>query len=326
MCLYPKLIKNRKYTVTKKNGGNIPPVTDERVKFVPIGCQNCIECRKAKAREWQIRLLEDLKEHKNGKFITLTFSDTAIKELTEAVKKDKISEGYDLDNDIATIGVRRFMERWRKEHKKSVRHWLITELGHNGTENIHIHGIIWTNESKEHIENHWKYGHVWMGTWVNEQTVNYIIKYVHKQDEIHTGYKSKILTSAGIGGNYTKNKYGDWNRNKYKKSETNETYKTRTGHKVGLPIYWRNKIYSEEEREKLWIEKLDKEERWILGTKIDVSQGEEIYLKALKEAQRKNDRLGYGSDKKDWTQEQYEKERRNLMQAQRIAKANKKNR
>ena len=36
----------------------------------------------------------------------------------------------------------------------------------------------------------------------------------------------------------------------------------------GLPIYYRNLIYTEEEREKLWIEKLNKGERWIGGSCI----------------------------------------------------------
>ena len=31
MCLYPKLIQNRKYKANKKNGGIIPPVPDNRV-------------------------------------------------------------------------------------------------------------------------------------------------------------------------------------------------------------------------------------------------------------------------------------------------------
>ena len=30
-----------------------------------------------------------------------------------------------------------------------------------------------------------------------------------------------------------------------------ETYRTSTGHKIAMPIYWRNKIYNDEEREKL---------------------------------------------------------------------------
>ena len=52
-----------------------------------------------------------------------------------------------------------------------------------------------------------------------------------------------------------------------KNGETDETYRTRKGLKLALPIYYRNKIYAEEEKEKLWIEKLDKKERWIDGEK-----------------------------------------------------------
>ena len=43
MCLYPRLIENPKYKITKKNGGEVPPILDNRVKFVPIGCGNCYE-------------------------------------------------------------------------------------------------------------------------------------------------------------------------------------------------------------------------------------------------------------------------------------------
>ena len=60
MCLYPKLIKNRKYIANKKNGGNIPPVSDLRVIMVPVGCGKCIECKKKKSREWSIRLQEEI--------------------------------------------------------------------------------------------------------------------------------------------------------------------------------------------------------------------------------------------------------------------------
>ena len=40
--------------------------------------------------------------------------------------------------------IKAYIERWRKEFKRSVRHWLITELGQTNTEHLHIHGIIWT--------------------------------------------------------------------------------------------------------------------------------------------------------------------------------------
>ena len=64
MCLYSNLVQNPKYKPNKKNGGHIPAVVDTRVLVVPISCGNCIECRKAKAREWQLRMLEEIKENK----------------------------------------------------------------------------------------------------------------------------------------------------------------------------------------------------------------------------------------------------------------------
>lgn len=320
MCLYPRLIKNRKYTATKKNGGIIPAVSDTRVMAVPVGCGKCIECIKQKAREWQVRLLEDVRHEKNGIFVTLTFSNKSIIELKEAVKEERGYEvkGYELDNDIAKKGVRRFLERWRKEHKKSVRHWLVTELGHNGTENIHLHGIIWTNKGIKEIKKHWAYGYIYPRTdtetkhnYVSERTVNYITKYISKQDKEHKEYKPVILTSAGIGRGYTTRH--DSLTNKYKLNGTKETYRTKTGHEIALPIYWRNKIYTDEERERLWIEKLDKQERYVCGEKIDISNGEEEYWNMVEYYRKKNKRLGYGDNTEDYSRKKYEEDRRNYM-------------
>ena len=328
MCLFPTLLKNPKYKANKKNGGVIPAVLDERTLYVPIGCQNCIECRKQKSRAWQVRLQEDIKEHRNGKFITLTFSDEAFARYA----KEFDIEGYELDNEVATRAVRLFLERWRRRFKKSLRHWFVTELGHKGTENIHLHGIVWTDESLLTVEEIWnsgeiKNGYVWKGAYdkgqlinyVSEKTVNYIIKYVTKVDLEHLGFKSRILTSAGIGKRYTER--GDFKNNKFRDKRTDEAYRTRSGHKVGLPIYWRNKIYSDSEREKLWIQKLDKNERWVLGVKIDVGKGDDDYYKALVWAREKNRRLGFGSSEITWEQEQYEQQRRAMKQRQRIERA-----
>lgn len=307
MCLYPKLINNKKYISNKKNGGIIPAVKDHRVLKVPIKCGNCIECRKAIARDWQVRLSEEVRHDKHGKFVTLTFNPQSLKELINDIQN---LTGYNLDNQIATLATRRFLERWRKQHKKSVKHWLITELGHQNTEHLHLHGIIFTNQPLEEIEKHWKYGNIWKGhyktNYVNEKTVNYLIKYVHKQDLIHKEYKPKILCSPGIGAAYTK-------RHDFKKHNQDiEYYQTRSGHKLSLPIYYRNKAFTEEKREELWLKKLDKHERWIMGQKIDISKTEDKYWKALEAAQALNKTLKYGDDKKNWERKKYENERRML--------------
>jgi hypothetical protein len=324
MCLYPRLIKNPKYKQNKKNRGNIPPVSDERVLYVPIGCSNCIECRKQKAREWNVRLQEDIKENTNGKFITLTFSNDSIAKLSQELKE----EGYHLDNKLATLAVRRFLERWRKKHRTSLRHWLITELGHNGTENIHLHGIIWSNESIEEIDKHWQYGYTWKGkyvngkyiNYVNGKTVSYIIKYVTKIDLQHQKYKSIILTSPGIGKAYTKS--GDFKKNKFNPNgETNELYRSPTGHKMSLPVYWRNKIYDEDEKEVLWLNKLNKETRYILGEAVDVSKETNSYYQILETARELNKQLGYGNNEKNWSREAYENHIRKIKHLSRIRNA-----
>ena len=320
MCLYPKIMRNKKYKVTKKNGGNVPILKDKRVGYVPIGCGKCMECKKQKSNQWKVRLMEDLRVNRNAKFVTFTFNDESLQELDNDIKGE--IDGYNRDNEILSLGVRRFLERWRKLFGKSVRHWIVSELGSKMTERIHLHGLLWTDESMEVIQERWGYGNVILGDgkkhYVNEETIGYIVKYISKVDEKHKEYNSKIYTSKGIGANYMQRK--DFERNKYNKGETIETYKTRQGLELGLPIYYRNKLYNEDEREKLWIEKLDKEERWVDGVRVDISNGEEEYYELLEMKRAKNSRLGFGDDSIDWDLRKYENDRRNLKREERIAK------
>ena len=283
---------------TKKNGYKPPKLEDERLKYVSIGCGNCEECLKQKSREWQIRLLEEIKNDNTGKFVTLTFEDKHLIEISEKI-------GFSESNAVAGYAVRHFLENWRKTEKKSVKHWLITELGQNNTERIHLHGILFTDKNKEFIEKKWKYGSIWIGEYVNERTINYIIKYLTKTDEKHKGYKPQIYTSSGIGKDYI-NSYNA-KKNKYIENNTREYYTTPSGLKLNLPIYYRNKIYSEKEREKLWIEKITKGEIYIKGTKISVKNEaeQEKYLKLLKNAQDTNKRKGYGDDSKEFNKKNY---------------------
>lgn len=300
MCLYPSIRTNKRYLPNKKNGYTWIKCDDERKKYVAYGCGKCIECMKQKRRNWQVRLQEEIRDDKTGNFVTLTFNEESIKELSEII-------GSTESNTIATLAVRRFLERWRKKHKKSVKHWLITELGHKNTERLHLHGIIFTKETKD-IEKIWKYGHIVLGNgkgtnYVNEKTINYIIKYVTKIDEDHKEYQPIILTSPGIGNRYTYRE--DAKRNKFNEEKTIETYKLKNGMEIAMPIYIRNKLWTEDERDKLWTNLLDKNTRYVCGEKIDVStiEGEIEYEKTLSYYQQKNEKLGFGTNK--WSKKDY---------------------
>jgi hypothetical protein len=189
MCLYPRLIRNRKYVPNKKNGGIVPEVKDKRVLSVPVGCGKCLECKKQKSREWQVRLQEDIRANRNAKFVTFTFSEHELEKLESKIKL----EGYDRDNEVCRIAVRRFTERWRKK-------------------------------------------------------------------------------------------------------------------------------YSDEEKELLWLEKLDKEIRYVDGVAVDIAETEEEYYKLLEVKRQKSKRLGYGDDEVNWELKNYENERRNLIKLDRIKK------
>lgn len=305
MCLYPKLIKNPKYKPNKKNGGRPPFCHDPRLLYIPAACGECYECRKKKQREYQIRLQEEIRTS-HGEFITLTIDEDNLKKISKELKKknkkiwEKAKEINALENEVATIALRRFLERCRKESGKSIKHWCITELGEEKGR-IHIHGIFFGNGIVDIVKKKWTYGFIYIGQYVNERTVMYITKYMFKKCEYNPLFKGKVLSSAGIGSGYVSR--FDSSRNKFQEENTNETYQFRNGVKVNLPDYYKNKIYSEEEKEKLWLQKLDKGIIYIMGEKVNARNGEEFY-KCLEYYRARALELG-DIDKKNWEKAKY---------------------
>lgn len=139
-------------------------------------------------------------------------------------------------------------------------------------------------------------------------------KYVNKIDKKHKEYKPIILTSPGIGANYINTRAAEKNI-----LTQNETYRTTTGHEIALPIYWRNQLFTDQDREELWLKKLNKEERWVDGVKYDISKTDKDYKRAVEEARRKNTQLGYGTRPNE-NRKQYEEQRREIMYQTRLNK------
>ena len=294
MCLYPKLIKNKKYLPNKKNNWNPPKCEDYRVLYVTAACGKCLECRKQKQREWLVRMSEELRHDPNAYFMTLTFSEEKLEEYKKLCNSED-------PNIIATKAMRLMLERCRRKLGHSVKHWFISELGHNGTERVHLHGLVWGIGMDKLVEEKWQNGITFTGTFVNERTINYITKYITKIDEDHKEFTGVILCSPGIGGGYLKR--GDSDKHIYKKGETIETYRLRNGAKINLPTYYRNKLFTEEEREKLWIDKIEEGIVWIMGQKVRIDNKEE-YEQLLEQARNDAIRLE-GYQEEEWDKQKY---------------------
>ena len=309
MCLYEQRMKNPHYLTNEKNRGIIPTPEDIRHLDISVGCGWCEECRKKLANEWRIRLYEEYKHNNNAEFVTLSFSPEGITQLEKEIheKKYKGIEGNDTDvNLLASYAIRMYTERWRKKYKKAQRHWFITELGHKNSERIHLHGIIWktTNTSREEfkkdIAEKWQYGNVYIGDYVNEKTINYITKYITKLDNFHKGYKQKIITSKKIGQTYINSE--EAKRNQYRGAETNTTYKAQNGYTIELPRYYKDKMYTEEQKRELWTKTLNENNVYISGIKFnkenqDDTDYRKIFYNTLKTTRESNEKTGFGTNK-----------------------------
>lgn len=271
MCLYPSIIENPKYA---KSNENRKGIKDYRLRWIQIPCGHCEECRRAKANEWRVRLMEEIKSNpKNIIFATLTFSEESLKRLEYDEKEP---------NKAPQKAISLFRKRWWKKYKAPLKHWLITELGHDNTKRIHLHGIIWTELTEEQFEKEWGYGWIYFGYEVNERTINYIIKYITKRDEDNPEFNGKIFTSKGIGKDYI-NK-NSLRRHRYQDRFTEETYRTDSGIKIALPTYYKQKLWTDQEREALRIIKEEKQTKYYNKTPIKVETTEQYkeYVNAVK--------------------------------------------
>lgn len=269
MCLYPTFVRNPKYKPNKKNKGKPPICWDRRLYYIPAKCGCCIECRKEKQREWRVRLDEELRTN-YGYFITLTISPEGIKEIEE-----RTDLNWELNpNEIATKALRLFLERARKDTGKSIKHWCVTELGEK-KDRIHLHGIFFGQKSAELIKKHWKYGFSFIGQYCNSRSVNYMTKYMLKVDIKHPTYKQIVLASPGIGAGYMDRLDYLWQKQNYKKIEV-ATYTFRNGTKMAMPKYYKNKIFTDKEREKMWINNLNRGLLWIFGEKVKANDWKTI--------------------------------------------------
>jgi len=231
MCDSPYFVDNPKY----------PHISNERQ--IPVPCGRCPVCEKNRISQWSFRLREEAKRHEKALFITLTYDSDHLprspKNMPTLVKKD----------------VQNYMKRLRKLHPKGtkIKYYFVGEYG-SINRRPHYHAIIFGADDA-HIEKAWMLNGVLLGLvdigTVTGASIAYCCKYINKAKRVpqwngDDRLPEFSLKSLGLGSNYLDDKENI----KYHKANLDKLYIViEDGIKIPMPRYYRDKIFTEKEKE-----------------------------------------------------------------------------
>lgn len=228
---------------------------------VVVPCGQCFACLTNRREEWAVRLLEEQKANNYSQFLTLTYDD---KNLTYGEKYPT----------LVLEDLQKFIKRLRKKSK--FRYYAVGEYG-TKTQRPHYHLITFSNNfiSVDSIQDAWsividgkkeKIGNIYVGT-VTIKSCMYVTKYHVNKGSYPSGCARSFTTMSrrpGIGSVYLQTKKAIWH------SETSErNYYQYFDKKKRLPRYYRERLFTEGQREDQAIKGRVKAENNVLKEKAE---------------------------------------------------------
>lgn len=197
--------------------------------------------------------MQEDKRSSSAYFLTLTY-DTAHVPIT--------AKGY---MTLQKSDVQKFFKRLRKNHevegiKTKIKYYVAGEYG-GKTYRPHYH-IILFNASLHLIDKSWKKGVIHYGT-VGGASVGYTLKYMMKPSKIPLHNNDDrvpefSLMSKGLGENYLTNATREW----HEADMEGRTYlPIDGGKKIALPRYYKDKLYTKEQREHIGVKAQQRADR-----------------------------------------------------------------
>lgn len=196
--------------------------------YIDVPCGKCESCRKNKRLGWSLRLIEEINQHKESIFVTLTLDE---KNLPIVAKEPK---RY----------LKLYIDRLRKVLGYRPRYFIISELGDekHHTGRLHFHGIFFgTGKDKFSFATariKWPHGNTWTG-YVNHKTALYLTKYMLKDKG---DYKPILMCSNGIGASYINKS----NIHKHLNGFDFQMFVSKGRHLFPLPQYYIRKMFNED--------------------------------------------------------------------------------
>lgn len=256
------------YPITIKREG--------RHELVP--CGRCIACILRKRADWSFRLQQEYRDSKSSYFVTLTYEESNLPKNRNLDKKQ----------------IQDYLKRVRSECKE-LKYYLVGEYG-SQFKRPHYHAIIF-NATKSAIVRKWckpstddEIGFVKIDV-VNDERIAYVTGYVIEKngefDENTASFKGWTeetlrpfaLMSKGLGKRYLK--YAT----KFHKSNFTTEMTKEDGVKQIMPRYYRDKIFTKEEKKVL--NEINQEKQKVNELDVFYENEKRKYKKIMSERQIK---------------------------------------
>lgn len=208
---------------------------------VQVPCNRCPACVSRRVSHWSFRLMQEFKASQNGYFITLTY-DT---------KHVPISpKGF---MTLRRRDVQLFMKRLRKasQPQPTIKYYSAGEYG-TKTKRPHYH-ILLFNVNIELLQKAWGLGSIHYGK-LTAAAVGYTLKYMSKPSRIPEHKNDdrepeRALMSKGLGISYINER----TRTFHLDNIDRPFITIADGKKISIPRYFKEKLFTEEEREYIAI-------------------------------------------------------------------------
>lgn len=156
----------------------------------PRGCGQCLKCRVDKSRLWSHRIMLETRAHADSTFITLTYRDEEIEDISEKWSGDRPVIG-----NLVPVHAKKFIKNLVRNVGTPLRYFLVGEYGdRTGRPHYHLALFGFPNciYGKTRLQNApccgpckkvadtWKRGNVFLGE-LNNKSAQYISGYVVKK-------------------------------------------------------------------------------------------------------------------------------------------------
>lgn len=253
--------------------------------YTYVPCGKCEACLSRRRKDWSFRLMKETENCKSAFFVTLTYDDEHLNHIV--LNRDGFIDYVPV---VSKTDVQKFLKRLRKRIEPfKIRYFLVSEYGPT-TLRPHYHMLLFDfplilkDKLDEYLTDAWQLGFIRVDP-INEARINYVTSYCLDSSTLPDYLvKNFMLCSRrpAIGSSYL-----DDDRNVSFHLDNMDSMVTlqadREPFKQALPRYYRDKIFSDDEKFALASQNVariyrentrlrEKQRRWLISNGYEPSE------------------------------------------------------